>query len=409
MGKKMSDPAERKVPVLRFKGFTDAWEQRELGDYLKTSKAKNLDGTFDKDDVYSVSGEYGVVNQIKFQGRSFAGTSVLPYKIVRTGEVVYTKSPLKANPYGIVKSNFCADGIVSTLYAVYSPNGDTCVNFIQRHFESDDRLNRYLKPLVNKGAKNDMKISDENVLRGDVIFPLGSEQAKIGNFFRTFDDTITLHQRKLDGLKELKKGYLQQMFPQAGEHVPRLRFAGFEGDWEQQKLESLFCERSSKGGEGELISVTINSGVVRTSTLQRKDNSSSDKSGYKKVEIGDIAYNTMRMWQGASGRSSYSGILSPAYTVVTPKHEMCSVFFSYMFKLTNMLQLFQRNSQGLTSDTWNLKFPLFGSISVMIPCPEEQSTIGNFFCAFDGQIAAQSKKIDQLKQLKRAYLQKMFI
>ena len=110
-----------KKPQIRFKNFTSAWEQRELNYYLETSTEKNTKELYDKTDVFSVSGDFGIVNQIEFQGRSFAGASVANYGIVNTGDVVYTKSPLNSNPYGIIKTNKLKPGIVSTLYAVYRP------------------------------------------------------------------------------------------------------------------------------------------------------------------------------------------------------------------------------------------------------------------------------------------------
>ena len=186
------------VPEVRFPGFTDAWEQRKLNEFLKTSKLKNENNKFTRKDVLSVSGDYGIVNQIKFKGRSFAGASVQKYRIVNTNDVVYTKSPLKNNPYGIIKANKGNPGIVSTLYAVYKINEKVNASFIEYYFENDYRLNTYLKPLVNKGAKNDMKVSDDNALIGNVIFPLEySEQIKIVKFLNRFDTLIALHQRKV--------------------------------------------------------------------------------------------------------------------------------------------------------------------------------------------------------------------
>lgn len=189
---------------------------------------------------------------------------------------------------------------------------------------------------------------------------------------------------------------------------PQLRFEGFTDDWEERKLGDVFSERSERSSEGELISVTINSGVVKASELDRKDNSSNDKSNYKKVEVGDIAYNSMRMWQGASGCSSYDGILSPAYTVIIPKEGTDSKFFAYDFKRHDMIQTFKRNSQGLTSDTWNLKFPTLKSVKVMVPCMEEQTKISNFFERLDTTITIHQRKLDLLKEQKKGFLQKMF-
>lgn len=171
-----------------------SWEQRKLNEYLETSREKNESCRFDKDDVLSVSGDYGIVNQIEFQGRSYAGASVANYGVVHKGDVVYTKSPLRSNPYGIIKTNRGNDGIVSTLYAVYHPAERTHPDFVEVYFEQNARMNNYMAPLVSKGAKNDMKVSAENALKGAVIFPEIEEQEVIASYFSQLDHLITLHQ-----------------------------------------------------------------------------------------------------------------------------------------------------------------------------------------------------------------------
>ena len=183
-----------------------------MGEYLDVSNKKNQRGVYDKKDVLSVSGNFGIVNQIEFQGRSFAGVSVANYGVVETGDVVYTKSPLKSNPYGIIKANKGKAGIVSTLYAVYKPKDNADSTFIQTYFEQDTRMNNYMHPLVNKGAKNDMKVSAENALKGEVIFSKIEEQKQISVFFERLDNLITLHQRKLEKLNKIKKAMLEKMF-----------------------------------------------------------------------------------------------------------------------------------------------------------------------------------------------------
>ena len=188
------------------------WEQRKLSEYLDVSNEKNRDGTYTKQDVLSVSGDYGIVNQIEFQGRSFAGASVLNYGVVHTGDVVYTKSPLSTNPFGIIKTNKGNTGIVSTLYAIYKPRENVNPEFVQIYFELYSRMNNYMQPLVNKGAKNDMKVSAANALNGAVCFPKISEQNAIVEQFRQIDHLITLHQRKCEELQNIKKFMLQNMF-----------------------------------------------------------------------------------------------------------------------------------------------------------------------------------------------------
>ena len=168
---------------------------------------------------------------------------------------------------------------------------------------------------------------------------------------------------------------------------PRLRFKGFTEAWEQRKFEYWFTERNERSGEGELISVTINSGIKKFNELNRFDSKPEDMSKYKVVMIGDIAYNSMRMWQGASGLSPYNGILSPAYTVISPKFNADSKFFAFLIKKPELIHLFEINSQGLTKDTWNLKFPAFSQIEAAAPFDlDEQSKIATLLEQLDNLI-----------------------
>ena len=205
---------QRKWKRINFAVHTDqtiTWEQRKLEDYLTVSAEKNTDNLYTKDDVLSVSGDFGVVNQIEFQGRSFAGASVSNYGVVHTGDVVYTKSPLKANPYGIIKANKGKTGIVSVLYGVYHTRENANADFIQMYFEQDARLNNYLRPLVNKGAKNTLLISDTDALGGEVcLAPTFDEQKAIGQFFNSLDNLITLHQCEFQIVSKRRKARLRR-------------------------------------------------------------------------------------------------------------------------------------------------------------------------------------------------------
>ena len=163
--------------------------------------------------------------------------------------------------------------------------------------------------------------------------------------------------------------------------------------WEQRKLGECFSERVESDPNGELISVTIGTGIKKFSELGRHDNSNDDKSKYKKVVVGDIAYNSMRMWQGASGYSPYNGIVSPAYTVITPFSGIDSKFFAYMFKREDMIHTFQIRSQGITSDNWNLKFPTLSEIPVMLPITvEEQTAIAGYLTILDTLITLHQRQ-----------------
>ena len=175
---------------------------------------------------------------------------------------------------------------------------------------------------------------------------------------------------------------------------PDIRFQGFTDDWEQRKLGECFTERKDSMPEGELISVTIGEGIKKFSELGRHDNSNDDKSKYKKVCVGDIAYNSMRMWQGASGYSPYEGIVSPAYTVLSPITDVVdSKCISYLFKRSDMTHVFQMNSQGITSDNWNLKYPALSEIEIMVsPYLAEQHKIAAFLSRIDNLITLQQCK-----------------
>ena len=194
--------------------------------------------------------------------------------------------------------------------------------------------------------------------------------------------------------------------------VPELRFKGFTDDWEQRKLGEIFNERKEKSENSneQLLSVTINDGVVKSDTLDRKSNASKDKSNYKIVNLDDIAYNSMRMWQGSLGVSSYYGIVSPAYTVISVRNvgKDNPYFYKYSFKRSRSLNVFRKHSQGLTPDTWNLKYPLFKQIKYQAPSLIEQEKIGQLFQSLDKTITLHEEKQRQLEQLKKALLQKMF-
>ena len=154
----------------------------------------------------------------------------------------------------------------------------------------------------------------------------------------------------------------------------------------------------------------MNQGIIKAFQNGRHDNSNADKSHYKVVKVNDIAYNSMRMWQGASGYSPYEGIVSPAYTVVTPNEGIDSLFFSYYFKTQNLIKVFRLNSQGLTSDTWNLKYPAFSRIEILYPKDlTEQQCIASYFQNVDTQIRLQEQRLEKLKQIKAACLEQMFV
>ena len=213
-------------------------------------------------------------------------------------------------------------------------------------------MNNYMAPLVSKGAKNDMKVSAENALKGAVTFPGIKEQEVIASYFSQLDDLITLHQRKCQ-YRSLC-GYLS---------------------WEQRKLGGLFFESNERSSSMEILSVSVAKGIYPASESNRDTNPGASLANYKVVHKGDVVYNSMRMWQGAVGSSDYDGIVSPAYVVARPVIELDSTCFGYLLKRPEMLYKYLCDSQGNSKDTQTLKYNRFADIEVTMPVNLEEQRV----------------------------------
>jgi type I restriction enzyme S subunit len=387
-----------------------------LNEYLQVSKVKNKDAAFSKEDVLSVSGDYGIVNQIEFQGRSFAGVSVAAYGVVETGDVVYTKSPLKSNPYGIIKTNKGKTGIVSTLYAVYKPLNNVHSEFVQIYFEQDARMNNYMHSLVNKGAKNDMKVSDENALKGEVFFPSKDEQIKISKYFGKIDHLITLHQRKCDETKKLKKFMLQKMFPKKDAKKPEIRFARFTDDWEQRKLgdwgDFYYGRSCPKWSVTEDATIPC----IRYGELYTKFGAKIDRvysytnmppenlrfSKGTEVLIPRVGGNPMD-YNHCTWLSMKDVAIGEMISVFNTDNN--PLFTATMFNATLQNEFAMRVEGGSVT---NLYFEKLKNIDVSFPSIREQEMIAAYFENIDNLITLHQRKCDELKELKKYMLQNMF-
>ena len=383
-------------------------------DYLEVSSEKNRDNRFTKEDVLSVSGEYGIVNQIEFQGRSFAGASVSNYGVVENGDVVYTKSPLKSNPYGIIKTNKGIPGIVSTLYAVYKPKEITDSKFVQIYFELDSRMNSYMHPLVNKGAKNDMKVSAENALKGMVSFPKKDEQEMISLYFSTLDHLITLHQRKCEQTKKLKKYMLQKMFPQNGAKVPEIRFDGFTYDWEQRKLSELLekyedpVETPHDGYER----VGIRSHAKGTFHSFVEPGKELDTAKMYRVAADKFILNITFAWEHAvaiTDNNDAGKLVSHRFPQFSFNPKLKPHFFKYLMLDKKFREHLELSSPGGAGRNRVLKISDMLKYEIKLPSIEEQIKIGEYFDSLDHLITLHQRKCDELKKMKKYMLQNMFI
>ena len=408
-----------KKPALRFKGFTDPWEQRKLEEYLEVSGQKNFEGIYTKEDVLSVSGDFGIVNQIEFQGRSFAGASVANYGVVETGDIVYTKSPLKSNPYGIIKANKGKNGIVSTLYAVYKPKQSANPEFVQIYFEQDARMNNYMHPLVNKGAKNDMKVSAENALKGQIVFPDIKEQRTISEFFHNLDTLITLHQRKYEKLVNIKKSMLDKMFPKNGASVPEIRFKGFTDPWEQRKLGELV----EIGDIDHRMPETVDVGIPY---LMTGDFCGTNELNFNGVKlISEIEYNQLsqkiKPEQGDILFARYASVGTVRYVDFTRKFLIsysCAIIkkgkkinsqYLYHFITSDEAQK-QIKLQINTGSQSNIGIDsMKNNILVQMPLIDEQVQIANMLTNLDHLITLHQRKLEKLQNIKKSCLEKMFV
>ncbi len=239
---------------------------------------------------------------------------------------------------------------------------------------------------------------------GSLVLPLASlpEQKKIAEIVSTWDKAIEQTHKLVHAKKQLKKGLMQQLL------TGKKRLSVFSAPWKEYSLRELFDERSElSNGHLPLLAITGSRGVILASEIDRKDSSAADKSRYKRIVPGDVGYNTMRMWQGVSAISSMEGIVSPAYTVCIPKENIDSQFIGYYFKFPPIIYLFWRYSQGLVSDTLNLKFHNFSQIKIELPSLEEQQKIAEILLALDVEISSLDLKMIALEKQKRGLMQKL--
>lgn len=401
------DKRQSKIPLIRFPDFKEGWEHKQLNELLKVSKKKNKDLKYSKEEVLSVSGELGIVNQIEHLGRSYAGASVHNYGVVEVGDIVYTKSPLKANPYGIIKLNKYKSGIVSTLYAVYTVKEKTDGQFVEYYFSLDANLNRYLRPLVRKGAKNDMKISNQYVLNDRIYVPKIEEQKRITYFFNVLDKKINQLQEKLQNLEFYKKGVLQQIFSQ------KLRFKDENGndfpEWEEFHLGELIEFRNGKAHEKDISEdghfIVVNSKFISQEGKVKKYSNTQ----ICKLEKGEI---TMVMSDVPNGKALAKCFYVDKNGTYTLNQRICALkpvkihskFLIYILNRNRYYLMFD-SGVGQTNLTKSevLSCPLY------IPKSEkEQAKIANFLTKVDNKINTINEQIESAKTYKQALLQQMF-
>ena len=398
--------ATRRTPRLRFPEFTGEWQEKRLGEVFDAARGSSLSwGDIEADgknkailygQLYTIYPE--VVSQVVSRTNSNKGTPSKNGDLLLPNSTTTTGIDL-ANATALNEDGVLLGGDI-TILRFKETGSSIFYAYYLSHFM------KYKLAAYGQGSTIvHMYFSQYKNMK--IVEPSVAEQQKIAVFLAAVDKRVALLERKVQQLEAYKHGVMQQLFSQ------QLRFTRPDGShfpvWEKKQLGEVFLERSDRGIPGEMLSVTIANGVVPFSSIDKKDNSNPDKSKYKSVVKGDIVYNTMRMWQGASGLAVSSGICSPAYTVVIPKRGQLGLFWSYRIKNQDAINLFQRWSQGLTTDTWNLKFPAFSKLEFYCPSEQEQQKIAAFLSALDEKIALTRQQLDKTKQFKKGLLQRMFV
>lgn len=392
-------------PKLRNVNSNSNWQTATLGDVVKEYKVSNK--LIHHQNLLSLS--YGKIVPKDIESKKgLLPASFDTYQIIKEDIIVFRVTDLQNDKKSLRVGISSQEGIITPAYVcVECNNKQISPKYLFTLLHYYDSITKVMYKMGD-GLRQTLSYRE---LKDLVIYiPSINEQHYITDVFEEIDTYITIGNKMLASLKKIKEASLQAMFPQEGETVPKIRFKGFDGEWKKVKLGTLFSERTENDINGEMLSGAMHDGIIKASENGRFDNSNSDKSNYKLVLENDIAYNSMRMWQGASGCSPYRGIVSPAYTVITPYEDVNSSFFACYFKTTQMIEKFRLHSQGLTKDTWNLKFPAFSKITVTYPqSVNEQQAIASYFTALDKQISLQSQRLEKLKQIKAACLDKMFV
>ncbi|HRD79472.1 MAG TPA: restriction endonuclease subunit S [Saprospiraceae bacterium] len=381
----------------------EGWVVKRFDDVADIDK-ESLNSNTPKDykfDYISLSDVDSDDFKIETTRQVFATAPSRARRIVKQGDILMSTVRPNLQGFSLIRDEV-KDLIASTGFAVITAK--KCSNeYLFQYLFSSGIEKQFYKLLV---GSNYPAINSSDVRKLKILLPPLPEQRAIARLLSIWDTAIHTAEQ-LIAQKELRKKWLMQQLLTGKKRLPA--FAGengVEGEWEEMHLGEMFSERNeTKYFDLPLLSIGQN-GVYPQDESVKKDTSNEDKSKYKRICRGDIGYNTMRMWQGRSALSNLEGIVSPAYTVVTPKKNADSLFFSYLFKTPKMTNLFWRNSQGLVDDTLNCKFKDFSIVKVVLPpTKEEQTAIARILQVADKEIGLLKAKAEQLREQKKGLMQ----
>lgn len=409
-----------KKPKIRFKGFTETWEQRKLGDIVDRVTRKNTDLISNM--PLTISAQYGLIDQSQFFDKRVASKDISGYYLINNGEFAYNKSTSVDAPWGAIKRlNRYENGVLSTLYIVFKikNNNDVNSDFLVSYYDTNI-WHKGISGIATEGARNHglLNISPNDFFLTRLFIPRTiNEQKQIGSLFSKLDHLITLHQRKCENLKKLKKFMLQKLFPQNGENVPEIRFSNFTDTWEQRKLGEICSRVQGNDGRMELPTLTISAanGWMKQEDRFTGNIAGKEQKNYTLLHKGELSYN-----HGNSKLAKYGTVFSlQTYEeALVPrvyhsfKVEIGSADFIEYFFATKMpdRELRKLISSGARMDgLLNIGYDDFMGIKMMFPSVLEQDKIAEYFRAFDHLITLHQSKCDKLKEVKKYMLQNMFI
>lgn len=401
-----------KKPNIRFAGFEDDWEQRKLGEVCVRVTRKNKNN--ESDLPLTIASQYGLIDQRDFFNKVIAAKDMSNYYLLKKGEFAYNKSYSKGFDYGSIKRlNAYEQGCLSTLYICFSIETDEVdSDYLECFF---DTLSWYhdVSAICAEGARNHGLLNvDVEVFFKDVNIEMPSqiqEQRKISVFINTLDHLITLHQRKCDEVKKVKKIMLQKMFPKKGEKNPEIRFNGFTNDWEQRKLGEVAEYRNGKAHENNISEtgkyVVVNSKFVSTDGEVRKFSAEQIEPLYE----GEIAFVLSDVPNGRAIARTFLVDESGKYTLnqriagITPNEHTDSYFLHI---LMNRNKYFLKFDDG--NKQTNLSVNDVMQFEERYPSYREQTKIGAYFSTLDHLITLHQRKCEELKNVKKYMLQNMF-
>ena len=259
----------------------------------------------------------------------------------------------------------------------------------------------YWKRLAASSRK-DPNITGNEVAKFPILIPSKEEQNSIVEVLGLWDTAIEKQSKLIEKLKLRKRALMQQLL------TGKKRLPGFSGEWKEVKLGDVFDERNETNRDDlPLLSITGEKGVIYQSDSDKRDISNDDKTKYKRICPNDIGYNTMRMWQGRSALSELEGIVSPAYTIVTPRENVNVKFMAILIQQPRVVYDFWTHSQGLVSDTLNCKYPDFCQVKVRIPTKQEQTAIASVLVQADKEIELAKEQLANLQSQKRGLMQQL--